>query len=47
MACGTVYSRVGQQVICGQGIMTCDGTEWGQCVINNAVTLVAAPTSPL
>lgn len=47
VACGTVYSRVGQQVICGQGIMTCDGSEWGQCVINNAVTLVAAPSSSL
>ncbi len=47
VACGTVYSRVGDQVICGQGIMTCDGSAWGQCVINNAVTLVAAPTSQL
>ena len=38
-ACGTVYSRVGDTVVCGQGITSCDGEEWGECIINNAVTL--------
>lgn len=37
--CGTVYSRVGDTVVCGQGITSCDGEEWGECIINNAVTL--------
>jgi hypothetical protein len=38
-ACGTVYSRVGDTVVCGQGVTSCDGEEWGECIINNAVTL--------
>jgi hypothetical protein len=42
-ACGTVYSRVGDTVVCGQGVTSCDGDEWGECIINNAVTL-DAPT---
>lgn len=42
-ACGTVYSRVGETVVCGQGISTCDGSEWGECIINNAVTLSSVP----
>jgi hypothetical protein len=41
--CGTVYSRVGDAVLCGQGVTSCDGHEWGECIINNAVTL-DAPT---
>lgn len=38
-ACGTVYSRVGDKVVCGQGVNSCDGEQWGECIINNAVTL--------
>jgi hypothetical protein len=37
--CGTVYSRVGDTVVCGQGLTSCDGQEWGECIINNAVSL--------
>jgi hypothetical protein len=37
--CGTVYSRVGDTVVCGQGVTSCDGVEWGECIINNAVSL--------
>jgi hypothetical protein len=40
--CGTVYSRVGDTVVCGQGVTSCDGQEWGECIINNAVTLDVA-----
>ncbi|HTV21819.1 MAG TPA: choice-of-anchor L domain-containing protein [Polyangiaceae bacterium] len=40
--CGTVYSRVGDTVVCGQGVTSCDGEEWGECIINNAVTLNAS-----
>jgi hypothetical protein len=39
MACGKVYSRVGDQVVCGDGVSTCDGNVWGECIINGAVTI--------
>lgn len=37
--CGTVYSKLGSQQVCGQGVMTCDGDKWGECIVNQAVTL--------
>jgi hypothetical protein len=45
--CGKVYSRVGDQVVCGDGISTCDGTSWGECIINGAVTLKSLDSSLL
>ncbi len=42
VSCGTVYSRVGDQVVCGEGISTCDGSSWGECIINGAVTIKSA-----
>ncbi|MEY2931876.1 MAG: hypothetical protein RL033_2625, partial [Pseudomonadota bacterium] len=42
VSCGTVYSRVGDQVVCGEGISTCDGRTWGECIINGAVTIKSA-----
>lgn len=46
VACGTVHSRLDQRVVCGEGIMSCDGSTWGECIINNAVTLksIARPS---
>jgi hypothetical protein len=43
--CGKVESVVGDQTVCGHGVMACESGTWGACVINNSVTLApAAPT---
>lgn len=39
LACGTVHNRLDDRVVCGEGVMSCDGSTWGECMINNAVTL--------
>lgn len=35
--CGQAYAKIGDQVVCGPGFMTCavDG-RWGECIVNNA-----------
>lgn len=33
--CGTVYSKVGDQTVCGPGRMSCAGGVWGECVLSN------------
>lgn len=38
-ACGRAYAKVGEQLLCGEGITTCDGERWGECIINQAITL--------
>jgi hypothetical protein len=37
--CGRVHSRVGEQMICGQGVTTCTEGKWGECIINSAISL--------
>jgi hypothetical protein len=33
--CGQVYSKVGNQIVCGPGRMSCAGGVWGECVLSN------------
>ena len=33
--CGQVYSKVGNQIVCGPGRMSCAGGVWGDCVLSN------------
>jgi hypothetical protein len=33
--CGQVYSKVGNQLVCGPGRMACAGGVWGECVLSN------------
>lgn len=40
-SCGRAYAKVGDQLICGEGITTCTGGVWGECIINSAVALKA------
>ena len=47
LACGKVYSRVGDQIVCGDGVSTCDGRTWGECIINGAVTIKSISSSLL
>lgn len=42
--CGKVEMAIGTQLVCGQGITTCSNGAWGECIINNSVTL--APPMP-
>ncbi|APR79980.1 Cell division protein FtsH [Minicystis rosea] len=46
LACGKVDVILGdqQQHVCGAGVSVCSGGRWGECIINNTVTLV--PSSP-
>ena len=37
--CGRVHERIGQQMICGQGVTTCSEGKWGECIINSAISL--------
>lgn len=39
-ACGQVQSKVGNQITCGHGETVCDGGIYGECIINNSVTLL-------
>ncbi|MEZ4226607.1 MAG: choice-of-anchor L domain-containing protein [Polyangiaceae bacterium] len=39
-SCGQVQSTVGKQVTCGYGETVCDGGVYGECIINNSVTLL-------
>ncbi len=41
-SCGRAYAKVGDQLICGEGITTCANGVWGECIINSAV----APKAP-
>lgn len=43
-ACGKVEIKIGEQTVCGQGVAVCTNGTWGECIINNSVTL--APQSP-
>lgn len=42
-SCGRVEADVGSQVVCGQGVTVCSNGVWGDCIINNAVTLQDKP----
>lgn len=42
--CGKVEIQIGSQLVCGQGITTCTNGKWGECIINNSITL--APQMP-
>ena len=45
MFCGQVVADIdGESSVCGQGFSACTGGEWGECIINNAVTLL--PDTP-
>lgn len=44
LACGKVKSRVDGRLTCGLGYSTCTGGVWGDCAINNSIT-VDAPSS--
>ena len=46
MSCGKVDVSLGEQEthVCGAGLSLCSGGRWGECIINNTVTLV--PSSP-
>lgn len=39
-SCGQVESKVGSQVTCGYGESVCQNGTWGECIINNSVTLL-------
>lgn len=35
--CGQAYAKIGDQVVCGPGFMTCEAdSHWGECILNNA-----------
>ena len=38
-ACGRAYAKAGQQLLCGEGITTCNDGRWGECIVNQAITL--------
>ena len=40
VACGQMESKVGAQVTCGYGETVCEGGSYGECIINNSVTLL-------
>lgn len=40
VACGSVDLTLGNQHVCGAGLSVCSGGRWGECIINNTVTLV-------
>lgn len=42
--CGKVESKVGDQLVCGLGDSVCTQGVWGECIINNTITL--APQMP-
>jgi hypothetical protein len=42
--CGKVDIKIGEQVVCGQGDSVCTNGSWGECIINNTISL--APQTP-
>ncbi len=41
IVCDEVYSQVGDQVVCGKGDSVCTGGVYGECIINNTISLLA------
>lgn len=37
--CGKVEIKIGDQTVCGQGQAVCSNGTWGECIINNSVSL--------
>src|SRR5688572_29667351 len=43
VVCGEVESKVGDQIVCGLGDSVCTQGAWGECIINNTITLAPTP----
>lgn len=41
VGCGEVKGKVGSQITCGYGETVCQGGAYGECILNNSVTLLA------
>ena len=39
VGCGKVESQVNGQNVCGMGVAVCSNGKWGECIINNSITL--------
>ena len=44
LLCGEVVSSLNGQKVCGKGFSVCTGGKWGDCIIDNAVTMI--PDAP-